>query len=519
VLTLVYGEALELLQESTFQADCWYLDGFSPDKNQELWTQAIAHQIFRLTREGGTFSTYSAASQVRKNFQQAGFKVIKQQGFRNKREMLTGLCETRTQKEEFNYQEKCWFNLSENSTSGRHTTVIGAGLAGVCIAAALAKRNWKVTLIDKHAQSAMEGSGNKNAILMPRLSIDHDAQSQITLSGFLYSLNFFNHLKQMAPDLAWEQCGAVQIPRDEKQCQRMKQLLDQQDIPDDLLHPVTNNQINALSGCSPANDGWYIPLAGWTVPEEICDTLLNLYKDNIQFIADTEISSIHEAGDFWTVLDHHKKEISRSNRLVIANANCADQFNQTQWCKTFAKRGQVTYLPKTSSNIHPQKIICADAYITPEIDSHYVLGASFITADTSKEIRQSEHLENLARIRHMIPDFEFASPDDIDGRAAIRAVSPDRLPIVGPVARADKFYSQYTEAALGATHIKYHNPDYYNGLYLATGFGSRGLAWIPLCAEVIACMIDSEPMPLAKSLINSLHPSRYLMNNLVKQVS
>lgn len=518
-LTLIHGDALEYLPEASFEADCWYLDGFSPSKNQELWSQDIAHEVYRLTRPGGTFSTYSAASQVKNNFRKAGFSINKHPGFHNKREMLTGICDKKQQKPDFHHREKSWFNIPSVPVKEKQITIIGAGLAGICIAAAMARRNWHVTVIDKHPHPAREGSGNKNAILMPRLSIDHDTQSQITLSGYLYSLGYFQTIKKLIPDFHWQQCGAIQIPRDQKQQQRMRQLIEQENIPDDLLRPVDKEQIKILCGCDCADDGWYIPLAGWTAPEEICHNLLDIYKDNIEFIGNREVSSIDDHNNGWSVLDKQNHEISMSRYLVIANASNATEFRQTRWCRIFPKRGQVTYLSKTSSNIHPLKIICSDAYITPEIEDQYVLGASFVTADRSLEVRESEHRDNIARVKKMIPSFEPDNSETIDGRAAIRAVSQDRLPIVGPVAKADEFYQQFAEAAQGATHMRYGSPVYYRGLYVATAFGSRGLAWIPLCAEIMAGMINDEPLPVGKSLINSIHPNRYLMKNLISQKS
>ncbi|MEM7304523.1 MAG: bifunctional tRNA (5-methylaminomethyl-2-thiouridine)(34)-methyltransferase MnmD/FAD-dependent 5-carboxymethylaminomethyl-2-thiouridine(34) oxidoreductase MnmC, partial [Pseudomonadota bacterium] len=515
-LTLVYGDALNFLKQASFQADCWFLDGFSPSKNQELWSFETAKEIFRLTKNNGTFSTYSSASQVRNNFNLAGFTVSKRRGFEAKREMLTGKCENKKQQTEFHFKEKAWFNLTQNQCGDKKITIIGAGMAGVFTAAALAKRNWDVTIIDRQPRPAMEGSGNANAILMPRLSIDHDAQSQLTLAGYLYSVNFLNNLKRQAPELSWEQCGAIQIPRDDKQRQRMLEIISQEEIPEELLYSVDIERIKSLTNCTVSDQGWHIPLAGWTVPGQVCSYLLDRYKERIHFIANTHVNSISEANNIWSVYDKHNHLINTSSTLLIANAHSANQFQQTNWCETYPKRGQLTYLPESSSNIHPQKIICADAYLTPKVDTQYVLGATFITADTSKELRDNEHLDNLRKVKKIIPSFEYQYLEQIDGRVAIRSVSQDRLPIVGPVANVDDFQRQYSDVTSGATHIKYSDPKYYKGLYLSTAFGSRGLAWIPLCAETMACMINNEPLPISKYLISHIHPSRILIKKLMK---
>jgi tRNA U34 5-methylaminomethyl-2-thiouridine-forming methyltransferase MnmC len=70
--------------------DAWYLDGFSPAKNPELWGEALLEAAFEMTADGGTLATYTAAGWVRRNLQAAGFTVEKTKGFAGKREMVVG---------------------------------------------------------------------------------------------------------------------------------------------------------------------------------------------------------------------------------------------------------------------------------------------------------------------------------------------------------------------------------------------------------------------------------------------
>ena len=103
----------------------------------------------------------------------------------------------------------------------------------------------------------------------------------------------------------------------------------------------------------------------------------------------------------------------------------------------------------------------------------------------------------------------------VGGRAAVRAVGPDRLPVLGPIAKEQQFQRDFQAASEGNTRVQYPRPDYYPGLYIASGFGSRGLAWIPLCAEALACVMNDEPAPLSRSILQALHPSRILMKQLI----
>lgn len=89
-LTVFMEDANKSLSSSSVMADAWFLDGFSPAKNPELWNEELMHAVAQHTVAGGTFSTYTAAGFVRRNLQAAGFEVHKVQGYGRKREMLTG---------------------------------------------------------------------------------------------------------------------------------------------------------------------------------------------------------------------------------------------------------------------------------------------------------------------------------------------------------------------------------------------------------------------------------------------
>lgn len=88
-LRVVIGDARETVTQTDFTADCWFLDGFSPAKNPQLWGQDLMHAVAAKTKTGGTVATYSAAGFVRRNLTDAGFNVHKIPGFGRKRHMTT----------------------------------------------------------------------------------------------------------------------------------------------------------------------------------------------------------------------------------------------------------------------------------------------------------------------------------------------------------------------------------------------------------------------------------------------
>ena len=522
-LTLVLGDALKQLRNCDYVIDAWYLDGFSPTKNPSMWSEKIAIEVFRLTAPGGSFATYNATDNVKQHFEQAGFEIKKTAGFGDKKEMLTGIRHTTENKTHFHLKEKSWFKhtpIKAKSKQDQKAIIIGGGMAGFSIAAALAQRGWQTVILDRQIEPAQEGSGNQNAILMPRLSVDHDLQSQLTLQGFLYSEKLFKQLDllsdQQLKTPLWHACGALQIPRDKNQSDRMQKIIQQEQVPEQLIQAVSQSQASQLADCDLSMGGWYIPDAGWLVPQQLCLTLQHQWQDQIEFIGGQNITRLQQHAQGWHVYSEDKHIISGTH-VVVANASSSHCFEQTHGIQCHPKRGQLSIINTPNSSHHPKKIICSDVYLTPEVNQQYVLGASFITNDIDTTIRLNEHQSNIEKLNKIIPTFK-TSISQLTGRVGIRAVSSDRLPIVGPVALQDKFAHDFQAAALGSTHLNYPQPQYYPGLYMATGFGSRGLAWIPLMAESLASNMTGEASPLSQALQEATHPNRHLMKALVKSM-
>ncbi len=90
-LTIVLGDARETVPAWPGKADCWYLDGFAPARNPQMWNEELMKAVARRTAPGGTFATYTASGFVRRSLEAAGFAVEKRKGFGGKREMMAGV--------------------------------------------------------------------------------------------------------------------------------------------------------------------------------------------------------------------------------------------------------------------------------------------------------------------------------------------------------------------------------------------------------------------------------------------
>ena len=88
---IIIGDARETLAQWADQADAWFLDGFSPAKNPELWSPDLMAEVARHTAPGGTFATYTAAGHVRRALADSGFTVDRRPGHGRKRHMSAGV--------------------------------------------------------------------------------------------------------------------------------------------------------------------------------------------------------------------------------------------------------------------------------------------------------------------------------------------------------------------------------------------------------------------------------------------
>ena len=134
------------------QVDAWFLDGFAPSKNPEMWNDRLFQAMARLSRQDGTFATFTAAGFVRRGLQQAGFNVERRKGFGHKREMLCGTlpCAVDTP------AARPWF--ARQAAGSQDIAIIGGGIASACLSLALLRRGYQVSLYCADARPAQNAS-------------------------------------------------------------------------------------------------------------------------------------------------------------------------------------------------------------------------------------------------------------------------------------------------------------------------------------------------------------------------
>jgi len=463
VLTLLLGEAADLLPQLEARADALFLDGFAPARNPAIWSPEVVRELARLAVAGATMATWTVAGGVRTALADAGFHVEKRPGFASKREMLAGV------------------RAGDAATqpSKRRAVIVGAGLAGTLAAERLAARDWDIDLVDARNMPSAPAVG----LVRPIANLRDAVNARLSRAAFLYALQHYQALALDGPHLQWRRCGVLQVAADDDESARFEAIA-RSGYPAEFLDFVDPARAQAIAGRETRRGGWWFASGALVSPGSLVVASLARAGTRIRRVAGRSVERIERQGSDWRALDADGRVISEATVLVLANAADAKRLLPQGRLLLSAVRGQVTYLPPAASR-PLEVVVSGSGYVAPLPDGGHCVGASYGHDDPDGSVRLSDHLGNLERAESMLPGFtEGIDPAGLAGWTGYRATVPDRLPIFGPTA--------------------------VDGVHAATGLGSRGLLWGPLGAELLASQIEGEPLPLPASLAGAVSPKRFL---------
>ncbi|BBB25214.1 bifunctional tRNA (5-methylaminomethyl-2-thiouridine)(34)-methyltransferase MnmD/FAD-dependent 5-carboxymethylaminomethyl-2-thiouridine(34) oxidoreductase MnmC [Amphritea japonica] len=518
VLTLMFGDVVDCYRQLNVKVDAWFLDGFSPAKNPGMWTPELFQLMAYHSKSNTTFATFSCARVVRDGLTQAGFIINKKPGFGLKREMLSGTFSGTPMQTNNKEKTPSWFSLPPKHTSDKTALIIGAGVAGCSTARSLAQRGWKVTLVDRHSAIATEGSGNRQGALYAKLPVEPIPASRFHLSGFLYSSNFLKQNLADRPDI-WSPCGLLQLASSEKERLKHRKLADSGNYPDSIVRFVEQDKASELAGITVNNSGLFFPEAGWATPPLLCKWLTE--HPNITIKTSTHIAKLEHKENNWTAFTKENQTLSASI-VVVASAADSTLLEQLKQLPVQKIRGQVSL---TQSNIQApplNTVLCSQGYISPSKEGRFCFGATFDLKDEATDIRESGHQHNLTKIAEMAPELantlqQYHTDNSLTGRVGFRCASPDKLPMIGAVPVYEAFVEDYAQLRHDAKKAIDTPPKHYPGLYANLAHGSKGLISGPISGEIIAAMLENEPLPIEKELIDILNPARFIIKNLIRR--
>ena len=512
-LDLWFGDINELtdqLDDSLNQkVDAWFLDGFAPAKNPDMWTQKLFNAMARLARPGGTLATFTSAGFVRRGLQEAGFTMQKCKGFGRKREMLRGAMEQTLAIP----ASAPWF--ARSGSDKREVAIVGGGIASALLALSLLRRGWTVTLYCADDKPAEGASGNRQGALYPLLN-KHDAA--ITLffpAAFTFARQLYDALP-VSFDHDW--CGVTQFGWDDKSQQKIAQMLTL-DLPQALAHAVNVEQAAQLTGVQTDCAGITYPLGGWLCPAQLTATLIQLaQKQGLRCCYQQTLASLNHSDSGWKLhfTDGHA---TQHEAVVLANGHQINRFAQTQPLPVYSVAGQVSHIPSTPALSLLKQVLCYDGYLTPQnpANQQHCIGASYHRGNEEAHYREEDQQQNRQRLIDCFPSAEWVNEVDVsaqEARCGVRCATRDHLPMVGNVPDYASTLSCY--ATLAEHKEKAVSAPIYPDLFMLGALGSRGLCSAPLSAEILAAQMSNEPIPMDAATLAALNPNRLWVRKLLK---
>lgn len=493
--------------------DAWFLDGFAPSKNPDMWSQDLFNGMVQLAKQDCSVATFTAAGFVRRGLIEAGFDMKKVKGFGTKRDMIVGHLAHKTPYTNIHP----WF--AHQGTDNLHdVAIIGGGIASACLANALIHRGISVTLYCQDEKPACGASGNRQGALYPLLNGNHDDVSRVFAPAFVFARQFLNQAAQHF-DFAHSWCGVTQLMWDEKSAKKLHRLLQDQFDPN-LVHGLNAQETDAITKQHIGLPSVHYPLGGWLSPEQLTTGLLqHLQQRGLVVHYQCPIQSLdwQEDSQHWHLDDGSTTRPHQA--VVIATGHQFDHFTQTQDLPLGKVKGQVSHVPTNDTLTELQTVLCYDGYMAPAdpVTQTHCIGASYHRNQTDTTFEPQAQIDNVKRLRHCVPQPWTETVDSSDNwsRQGVRCVSRDHLPFVGNIGRFSHIMADYADLHTMAPQDVKPVASYPN-LYAFLGLGARGLTSAPLLGEALASQMCQQPMPFPVDVLETLHPSRMWVRKLKK---
>ena len=490
LLTVCVGDVKPMLRELRFDADAVFLDGFTPERNPDMWDIHTLKSVAQLCKRGTRLATWTSAGEVKQALRQCGFIIKRADGLPPKRHRLVGVFDP-------TWELKKRESAAPAVRAGR-CLVVGGGLAGAAVAASLARRGWAVDVLDGADEPASGASGLPAGLLSPQVSPDDNLLSRLSRSGIRMSLQQAQALLEEGVD--WRKTGVLEHRVDGS-------------VGLPAFWPEEGlDWTRHASPAEPASAGlpanatalWHAQ-AGWIKPARLVRAWIA--QPGITWRGGVQVVDVKQDGDVVQALDATGKPLADADLVVIAAGPAsATVAGRPGDLPLQPIRGQVSWAVQTlHAPAFPAFPVNGSGSLIPALPTTqglvWMAGASFERDSTDSSPRESDHLGNLARLRTLLPavaaQLELAfKAGEVRAWAGVRCATPDRLPLLGQP-----------------------NAESRPGVWVCTGMGSRGLSFAALCGELLAAQLHREPMPVEHRLWMALDAVRWVGRQSRQQTS
>ncbi len=473
-LTLALGPVERLARQLELGFDAAFLDGFSPRVNPEMWTPQLFGQLARLANQDARMASWCSAGHVRRSLQDAGFLVSRETGFGAKRHRMVA-------------RLRPGMGRAVTASAPEDVIVVGAGFAGAAAAHALACRGHAVTVFDPALGQGSSGTHrhHRAAALAASLSRDDDVRTRLSRNGAELGARRWATLPPQARP--WP-CGLFEPVAPTEQVD-WQAALARLSYPQDWVRWLDAPQAAARTGVAAMAAGIWHARAQLVRVEAFLAALLDTPGIVCRPHTVARLAREGEAG--WAACAADGRVLARAAQVVLAAGAQVPALLRASEGPVVPPRvaslhriaGQISYFaPLAGTGL--RCMVAGDGLCLPDGEDGLIGGSTYVRDATLSIMMPQGHHEiqrKVATLLNVEPLHIGLRRSAPSGWAGWRAAARDRLPIIGPL----------RDVA---------------GLWLACGFGSRGLAWSALAAELLTASLDHEPVPLERALVRKLMP-------------
>ncbi len=506
-LLLALGDVTDWLPEIVAQVDAFYLDGFTPARNPDMWHPRLLKAMARLAAPGATAATWSAARAVRDGLTSTGFQVTRAPGIGGKFDITRA-----RHAPAFTARRPPTGRPREVASTERHALIVGGGLAGCAAAWALAEQGWRSTVVDRLDAPASATSGNAAGLFHGIVNAQDGTHARFNRAAALQA----RHAVDTAitqHGVRGEVHGLLRLETSGDDAARMQALLQRLGLPPSYVEAIDADRASALSGLALAHPAWFYPDGGWVHPAGLARSFLERAGPLATFRGGVQVDRLARHANGWELQGADGHTLARSDVVVLANAADAMRLDPSQAWPTQRVRGQISALPSAglaAQGWHlPQLPIAGGGYLLPEVDGHALFGATAQPGDVDPAVRDADHRHNLQQLSRLtgwsFDDMHGELPAGMQGRTGWRWVTDDRLPLIGALPDA---------AALETSTARMPDRPRFvprqAGLFVLGALGSRGITWAALGGQVLASWITGAPCPVEAGLLDAIDPARFI---------
>ncbi len=390
-LTLIFDDVNQALPRVICPAgvDCWFLDGFAPAKNPQMWTEHVFGQMARLSNDGASVATFTAAGVVRRGLAAAGFAVEKKPGYGRKRDMVTA-------------RFIAGGGSSSPASLPRSIAILGAGLAGTACARVLRARGFSPVLFDAASEIASGASGNPRGIFNPRLSAQRSAEADFYMAGFALA----------SRGLPAERCGSLHLLTDAEKAKRFGACRESWGWPAGHMQILEAQDASDLAGVKIPCAVLHLPDSGHASPRDLCGR----WSEGIEIRLSTKPTL-----DMLRAFD----------TVIFANGIGVREF--FPWIPLHTVRGQIVTTRASDASTALRTNLCYGGYIGAAHDGGHVIGSTFQKWLHDVDIREEDTHDILRQLETSVPGLGLGGDMVTGARAALRYAAQDRFPVIGAV--------------------------------------------------------------------------------------